>query len=519
MKKEHSSSLLPAFLTILRIIVGWHFFYEGIVKLAAGNWTSYPFLIQSRWILAGFFQWVISHPAVLEAVDFLNMWGLVLIGAGLFLGWMTRAASVGGILLLLLYYFAAPPFIVPADGGHSYIINFQLIEAAILMIFVLMRKDSMWGFDRWINDWRSKRVQEKFPDEVNHAFPVQGNPRREFIKNLSVVPVFGGALFGMAQKTGWLSFEEEGLKKVDAITSASMLTRETYDLSKLKGKVQTGKIKNVEISRLIPGGNLVAGFAHARDLIYVSKWIKQYHSDEKVIDTLWKYTDVGINTVIMRTDEQTIRILNEFRRRGGKIQWLAQTYPSGDDLTNIQMAVDNGAIGAFVMGNIADKLVYNQQLDTLARPVEYIRSQGIIAGTAAHALNTVKRFLEYGIEPDFLMKTLHHDNYWSAHPKENRNEYIVNESSSKDHDKQHDNIWCVDAEDTSAFFEGCDIPWIAYKVLAAGAIKPEDGFQYAFKNGADFICAGMFDFQVIDNANIVYNTLDQGLNRNRKWLA
>ena len=63
---------------------------------------------------------------------------------------------------------------------------------------------------------------------------------------------------------------------------------------------------------MIPGGNLVAGFAHARDLVYVSKWIKQYHSDEKVIETLWKYQDVGINTVTMRTDEQTIRILKKF---------------------------------------------------------------------------------------------------------------------------------------------------------------------------------------------------------------
>ncbi len=88
-----------------------------------------------------------------------------------------------------------------------------------------------------------------------------------------------------------------------------------------------------------------------------------------------------------------------------------------------------------------------------------------------------------------------------------------------DHNKQHDNIWCVDAEETAAFFKDCPIPWIAYKVLAAGAIKPEDGFKYAFSHGADFVCVGMFDFQVIDNANIVYNTLNSNLDRKRKWFG
>ena len=50
--------------------------------------------------------------------------------------------------------------------------------------------------------------------------------------------------------------------------------------------LQTGKIGNVTLSRLLPGGNLVSGFAHARDLIYASSLIKAYHTDEKVLDTM-----------------------------------------------------------------------------------------------------------------------------------------------------------------------------------------------------------------------------------------
>jgi len=62
-------------------------------------------------------------------------------------------------------------------------------------------------------------------------------------------------------------------------------------------------------------------------------------------------------------------------------------------------------------------------------------------------------------------------------------------------------------------------PWIAYKILAAGAIHPKTGFQYAFENGADFICVGMYDFQIVDDVNLAANVLNGGLRRQRPWCA
>ena len=62
-------------------------------------------------------------------------------------------------------------------------------------------------------------------------------------------------------------------------------------------------------------------------------------------------------------------------------------------------------------------------------------------------------------------------------------------------------------------------PWIAFKVLAAGAIHPKDGFRYAFKNGADFICVGMYDFQIVDDVNIALNALSGNFPRERPWRA
>ena len=523
MNKNKQINPVPLFLTILRILVGWHFLYEGISKLGLPGWSGSAYLMQSKWLLSGFFHWIIAHPTALAITDFLNIWGLILIGIGLFLGMLTRAASISGIFLLLMYYIANPPFMAsgnPTEANY-YIINLNLIETGILVVFASVNKDYLWSLDRLLNQMMKKRKEKIFPQKDNHEILETGiNYRRELIKNLASIPILGLVFFGMAKKNGWFSFEESILEKTDATTSATVTSARMRDIRELKGQVPKGKIKNVEISRIVPGGNLVAGFAHARDLIYVSPLIKNYFTDEKVIETLWLYEACGINTVIFRTDEQTIRILKKFWQRGGKIQWLAQTYPKEADLSNIKLAIDTGAIGAFVMGGIADKLVYENQLEYLAKPIEYIRSQGLIAGTAGHATKVPMACVENGIETDFFMKTFHDDRYWSAQPKENRSEFMHNlDESSYDRAQYHDNLWCASASDVTAFFQKCKTPWIAYKVLAAGALNPEEAFRYAFENGADFICVGMFDFQVIPNANVVYNTLTSDLKRERPWFA
>jgi uncharacterized membrane protein YphA (DoxX/SURF4 family) len=509
------------FFTILRIIVGWHFLFEGISKLFNPNWSSTSYLMESKWLFSGFFHWLIGNTTSLQVVDFLNIWGLIIIGLCLFIGLFTRAASISGALLLLLYYVANPPFVYSSlpTTNHFYIINYNLIEALVLIVLASFRKDYLWSVQRYIYYSHLKRKDRKFPPEANHEIlETYDTSRREVIKNLAVLPLFGAVFFGMAKKRGWISFEEKNLAaKPEAVTSASLLLGKNYSISELKGQVPSGKIKDITLSRIMVGGNLISGFAHSRDLIYVSTWLKRYFTDEKVIETLWLCEACGINTAIFRCDENTIRILEKYWKRGGKVQWLAQTYPKGADLTNVQLAIDHGAIGAFVMGNIADKIVFDKKIDDLIKPIELIQRQGLIAGTAAHSLMVPTACVDNGIKVDFFMKTFHHNNYWSATPIDIADPELPKQGI--DHNMANDNIWCMSDKLTADFFKDNNTPWIAYKVLAAGAIKPEDGFRHAFASGADFACVGMFDFQVVENANLAYNILNSDLKRDRKWYA
>lgn len=146
-----SSAPLTALVT-LRILVGWHFLYEGLVKVSNPHWTAADFLAQSQGIFSGAFHWLVADTSRLLVVDAFNRWGLVLIGVGLIAGLLTRSATVAGILLLALYYLCQPPFpqyttSLPAEGSYL-VVNKVLIELAALWVLLVLPTGGVVGLDR-----------------------------------------------------------------------------------------------------------------------------------------------------------------------------------------------------------------------------------------------------------------------------------------------------------------------------------------------------------------------------------
>jgi uncharacterized membrane protein YphA (DoxX/SURF4 family) len=177
-------------ITIIRVAIGWHFLYEGISKMFAGNWTSQYYLSSTSGFLSGFYHWLAATPAVMKVVELMNIYGLILIGTSLFLGLFVRWAALGGTLLLALYYFAYPPlvFSLPGTGeGFLFVVDKIFIEVTVL-VFFFFYKGKGFGIDKLIRMLRKKG--KSHPLEEGSNLP-EINTRREALKNLAVIPALG----------------------------------------------------------------------------------------------------------------------------------------------------------------------------------------------------------------------------------------------------------------------------------------------------------------------------------------
>lgn len=509
------SKPMTIILLCLRVAVGWHFLYEGLAKMLMPGWTSGPYLLLSRGIFSGFFHKLGSSAGLLHAVDRLNIWGLILIGLALMFGCFSRVASASGIVLLAFYYLAQPPLIqtdyrIPLEG-HYLLINKNVVELLALVIFLALPPGTLWGLGRLARRWWSTRATKTEAEPVEAKAPSAPRAalsRREALEDLAAVPMAGVLGYAAHKKYEW--------EKVHAITGASIQLQD-LSLKDLKGQMPQGNLGKLKVSRLILGGNLIGGWSHSRDLIYVSSLFKAYNTDRKVFETLELAERAGINSFLSINSQMPL--FNKYRElNGSKMQTINQV--TAQDLkTDIDKAIDYGVTTIYVQGVRAERMLANNQIDQLGNAIEYIRSQGYVAGMGAHSMEVCTQCEQAGIQPDYYMKTFHHDNYWSAIPRENRAEGQIIAGNKPDHGLFHDNMFDLFPEKTIEFMGAYNKPWIAFKVLAGGAIKPEDGFKYAFENGADFICVGMFDFQIIQDVNIAVKVLADLKRGPRPWYS
>lgn len=497
-------------LLLLRMMIGWHLLYEGLTKLFTPAWSAEGFLNGSYGFLSGLFHALVSNPTSIEIVNFLNIWGLVLIGTGLFLGLFVRISAVSGIVLLLLYYFAYPPFNVPHflsnPEGHYWIINRNLIEAiALFIVYLFPALDySLLNFIKHFKQNEEAATQE--PVVKKDVLK-----RRELLKGLAALPFYGGVIY--AAKT-------DPLAGADAATGATLVFK-TYGLRDLKGVMPKGKVGNLEMSRLIMGCNQIGATSHSRDLHYLGNLFRHYNTDHKIIETFELAEKAGINTTNLGPNNYPF--FNNYKKmNGSRMKSICQVYikpEESDKFVQLKRAIDQGADTLYVQGDCCDKLVKNGKLDLIREAIEFVHSQGMLMGVGAHSILVPIACEKAGIRPDYYYKTMHSDRYWSAHPRENRVEWSVDTIKSPDHNKIHDNMFDLFPEQTVEVFSKIEVPLFGFKVLAGGAIQPRDGIRYAFENGADFICLGMFDFQLIEDVNLVTEILGDSLNRQRKWYS
>jgi hypothetical protein len=271
-----------------------------------------------------------------------------------------------------------------------------------------------------------------------------------------------------------------------------------------------GKIGDQEFSRLIMGGNLIAGCAHSRDLPYISTLMRRYNTPAKIRETLELGERNGITAINTYALDDNTQIFDHWKA-GGKMKWIAQArMDGGGGFSQIQKAIDDGAVAVHLTADAAEGLLDQGKLDRIADAVQFIKGQKRVAGIAGHDLRALVACEKAKVDVDFYQKTFHSHDYFSAQRPDDTGPVGAN-----------DNSWCKDPQAVVDFMAGVKKPWIAFKVLAAGALTPRAAFPYAFNSGADFILVGMFDWQIEENvklaSRVVTIVASANSKRTRQW--
>lgn len=139
-------------LMLLRLFIGWHFMYEGMVKILNPKWTSLPYLLDSKGIFSSFFIQMTQDDSLMILVNFVNEWALLLVGLGLTLGCLFRLSAVGGMILLAMYTLSHPSFVgasymMPFEGSYLWI-DKNMVELVGLGVLCVFPTSQIIGFDR-----------------------------------------------------------------------------------------------------------------------------------------------------------------------------------------------------------------------------------------------------------------------------------------------------------------------------------------------------------------------------------
>jgi len=263
------------------------------------------------------------------------------------------------------------------------------------------------------------------------------------------------------------------------------------------------------------GGNLIGGYSHSRDLAYVSTLMRRYNTDAKIRETLELGESQGITAINTWVMQENSAIFDHWKC-GGKMKWFAQVrLDAGGGYSQIQRAIDEGAAGVHLTGDSAESLLNEGKFEKVGETIQLIKGRKRVAGVGAHDLRVIVECEKAKMDVDFYQKTFHSHDYFTA-PR-------PDDKDARDAVGAHDNCWCTDPQAVIDFMATVKKPWIAFKILAAGAIPPRAGFPYAFNSGADFILVGMFDWQIEEDAKLARRVIaavtSPGSKRTRPWCS
>jgi hypothetical protein len=159
------------------------------------------------------------------------------------------------------------------------------------------------------------------------------------------------------------------------------------------------------LSRLIIGGNPFSGNSHRCP--DADREMRDYYTGPRVLETLRRAEKWGVNTFQSRGDNHMIRLVNDYRLEGIRLQWIAQTASERADIfANITQIANAGAIGIYHHGSRTDRLWHEGRIDEVEAYLRAIRDAGCLVGLGTHIPEVLAYSEEHGWDVDFYMASL-----------------------------------------------------------------------------------------------------------------
>jgi len=183
--------------------------------------------------------------------------------------------------------------------------------------------------------------------------------------------------------------------RVSAIASMASVARASQALPKVP-------LGPHSVSRLIVGGNPISGNSHVSPKL--STEMRDYFTGANAKKLLFACERAGIDTWQSRGDRHIMRLLNEYRAEGGRMQWIAMTASEyGDPRVNIREISAMRPIAIYHHGTVTDEFWNTGKIDQVYERLKIIRQTGAQVGLATHMPEVVDYVESKGWDLDFYM--------------------------------------------------------------------------------------------------------------------
>ena len=143
------------------------------------------------------------------------------------------------------------------------------------------------------------------------------------------------------------------------------------------------------VSKLIVGDNPFNGHSYIQDQI-TGDDMRSYYTSEKIKEALFRMEECGYNTMLPLADPFIIRLLGEYQREGGKMQFIFQPYmPMNQDVSMREMMKLN-TIGIYHQGTTTDYLYETGQCDKIREMIDKYRQMGVPVGLGTHRPDVIE---------------------------------------------------------------------------------------------------------------------------------